>query len=62
MDNELDFNDILGGGNGSTKPEGTKQQPIAPKLTTTSTRARQQSCMVSEVDKDLLPSSSPSQQ
>ncbi len=53
MEGELNFDDIMGGGN-NTQP---MQQSSAPKLTATNTRARQQSCMVSEVDKDLLPSS-----
>lgn len=53
MEGELNFNDIIGGGDDK---KDNLQQSTAPKMSATNTRARQQSCMITEVDKDLLPS------
>ena len=53
MEGELNFDDILSGGESKHEPN---KQTTAPKLSATNTRARQQSCMVTDVDKDLLPS------
>ena len=46
---ELNFNDILAG---KDQKEPPKQKKL--ELKQTDTRARQQSCMISEVDKDLV--------
>lgn len=50
---ELDFNSIMQG------EEQAAEKPQAPeakekKMTQTDTRARQQSCMITDVDKDLV--------
>ena len=50
---ELNFNDILEGKDTTAKKEETKANDV--KLKQTDTRARQQSCMISEIDKDLVP-------
>jgi hypothetical protein len=49
---ELDFGDILSGK--ETKPANEGVPSKDNKLKPTETRARQQSCMISEVDKDLV--------
>ncbi len=46
---ELDFNDILSGK--EAKPTVTEQ----PKSKPSDVKARQQSCMIHEIDKDLVP-------
>lgn len=46
---ELNFNDILAGKDPKQPPKEKKIE-----LKQTDTRARQQSCMISEVDKDLV--------
>lgn len=49
---EIDFNDILSGKEPKAKEETKKAEET--KLKVTETRARQQSCMISEIDKDLV--------
>lgn len=56
-DNELDFDAILEGKD-QPAPKKKPEQPKAPqpgvKLTATDTRQRQQSCKVTDLDKDLV--------
>lgn len=47
---ELDFNDILSGK--EAKPTGHTEQP---KSKPSDVKQRQQSCMIHEIDKDLVP-------
>jgi hypothetical protein len=47
---ELDFNKILDGHDQTSEGKQT-----AKKLTQTETRARQQSCMITDIDKSLVP-------
>ena len=48
---ELDFDKIIQGEDQNKAPELKEKEK---KMTQTDTRARQQSCMISEVDKDLV--------
>lgn len=48
---ELNFDDILAGKD--AKPEANKAEQ--PKLKPTDVKQRQQSCMIHEIDKDLVP-------
>lgn len=50
---ELNFDDILSGK--EAKPNQSTQKTQEVKLKQTETRARQQSCMINEIDKDLVP-------
>ncbi len=50
MEPELDFNDIVSG-----KDQAPKITEKKVAITETDTRARQQSCMIKDVDKDLVP-------
>jgi hypothetical protein len=49
---ELNFNDILSGKD--TKQEEAPKKGKETTLKQTETRARQQSCMITDIDKDLV--------
>lgn len=52
---ELDFNKILQGGEQPIpQPQNNQANPTEKKLTQTETRARQQSCMITDIDKNLV--------
>ena len=54
MDQELDFSKIMAGEEQPQQQSNLTIPAHDKKMTKTDTRARQQSCMVSEIDKDLV--------